>query len=197
MECQWPWMTVIASGLLPNSVYRHKVTKLFYKWMGNHYSRLVPQVRGSNTPHLFHGLCPGPSQCPPRKFALTMYHSSFLKVTLLIRVVGACGAIMEAVSSYEEDVGFSNSTCPTIDPYELDLFTHLDLTIDIDFLTPGRQRWKELAVNLMNAEIFENSNTNNDPTWTLSSVNFSDYLLSNWFLSPKAKHIFYEIDVRR
>ena len=41
---------------------------------------------------------------------------------------------MEAVASYEKDIGFF-STCPTIEPHELDLFTRVDLSTDIDELT--------------------------------------------------------------
>ena len=47
---------------------------------------------------------------------------------------------MEAVTSYEKDVGFSHSTCPRFEPHdELDLFTRVDLSIDIDELTCLRE----------------------------------------------------------
>ena len=76
---------------------------------------------------------------------------------------------MEAVPSYEKYVEFSR---PTIEPHKLDLFTRVDLSIDVDELT----YWKEAKVkrtwtgdDLM--EIFENSNTDN--ALTLLSVDFS------------------------
>ena len=53
-------------------------------------------------------------------------------------LVGAYGA-MEVVTSPEKDVEFSHSTpsrtCPTIEPHELDLFTFVDLSMNIDELS--------------------------------------------------------------
>ena len=90
-----------------------------------------------NLPQLFHGLLfPGPSQCPPRYICSDDVPFKFSENEALNpELVGAtCGA-MEAVTSYEEDFGFSHSTCPTIEHYDLGLFTRLDLSIDIDELT--------------------------------------------------------------
>ena len=114
-------------------------------------------------------------------------------------LVGVCGA-MAAVNSYEEDVGFSYSTCPTIESHELDLFTRVDLSIDIDEndLLTGKQRWKELVHDLMNGEIFENTNADNDLTLSSTDLSSSDGSIDSFFLpsTPKAKHIFTDIEVK-
>jgi hypothetical protein len=135
--------------------------------------------------------------------------------TLNPELVGVSGA-MAAVASYEQDVGFSYSTCPTIDPHELNLFTHVDLSINIDEndLLTGRQRWKELVDDLMNGEIFESTNTDNSGSLessligslssvgdlTLSSTDFSssDGSIDSFVMpsTPKAKHIFTDVEVK-
>jgi len=135
--------------------------------------------------------------------------------TLNPELVGASGAIA-AVASYEEDVGFSYSTCPTIEPHELNLYNHVDLSINIDEsdLLTGRQRWKELVEDLMHGEIYENTNTDNGGSLessligsfssagdlSLSSVDLSssdgsiDYFVMP--STPKAKHFFPDIEIK-
>ena len=149
----------------------------------------------------FHGsLFAGLSQCPRRNIYSDDVLCKFSENdTLNPELVGVCGA-MAAVNSYEKDVGFSYSTCPKIEPHELDLFTHVDLSVDIDEndLLTGRQKWKELVDDLMNSEIFENTNTDND--LTLSSMDFSssDGSIDSFVMpsTPKAKHIFTDIEVK-
>ena len=158
-------------------------------------------AKGKPLRQLFHGsLFAGLSQCPRRNiYSDDVLFKSSENDTLNPELVGVCGA-MAAVTSYEKDVGFSYSTYPTIEPHELDLFTRVDLSIDIDEndLLTGRQRWKELVDDLMNGEIFENSNTDND--LTLSSVDFSssDGSIDSFFMpsTPKAKHVFTDVDVK-
>ena len=135
--------------------------------------------------------------------------------TLNPDLVGASGAIA-VVASYEEDVGFYCSTCPTIEPHELNLFTHVDLSIIIDEndLLAGRQRWKELVEDLMNGEIYDNANTDNGGSLessplgsfsssgdlTLSSMDLSssDGSVDSFIMpsTPKAKHIFADVEVK-
>ena len=135
--------------------------------------------------------------------------------TLNPELVGVSGA-MAAIAPYEEDVGFSYSTCPTIDPHELNLFNYVDLSINIDEndLLTGRQRWKELVDDLMNGERFESTNTDNSGSLessligslssvgdlTLSSTDFSssDGSIDSFVMpsTPKAKHIFTDVQVK-
>ena len=174
----------------------------------------VPSDATKGKPHhqRFHGsLFAGLSQCPGRNLysddALCKFSEND---TLNPELVGVCGA-MEAVTSYEEDVGFSYSTCPTIEPHEIDLLTRVDLSIDIDEndLLTGRRRWKELVDDLMNGEIFENANSDKSPLaesfssasdLTLSSMDFSssDGSIDSFVMpsTPKEKHIFTDIDVK-
>ena len=87
---------------------------------------------------LFHGLLRafgGPSQCPTRNIYSDDVPFKFSENDVLNpKLLGACG-VMEAITSYEKDVGFSHLTCPTVEPHELDLFTRVDLSIDFDELT--------------------------------------------------------------
>ena len=87
---------------------------------------------------LFHGLLRafgGPSQCPTRNIYSDDVPFKFSENDALNpELLGACG-VMEAITSYEKDVGFSHLTCPTVEPHELDLFTRVDLSIDFDELT--------------------------------------------------------------
>ena len=127
--------------------------------------------------------------------------------TLNPELVGASGA-MAAVASYEEDVGFSYSTCPTIEPHELSLYTRVDLSINIDEndLLTGRQSWKELVENLMNGEIFEDTNTDDSGSppmaddLSLSNMDFSssDGSIDSFITpsTPKAKHFFADVQVK-
>ena len=166
-------------------------------------------TKGKPQRQQFHGsLFAGLSQFPSQNF-----HSDDVLCkndTLNPELVGVCGA-MAAVTSYEEDVGFSYSTYPTIEPHELDLFTHVDLSIDIDEndLLTGRQRWKELVDDLMNREIFESVNLDKSSLTesfssasdlTLSSMDFSssDGSIDSFVMpsTPKEKHIFTDIDVK-
>ena len=157
--------------------------------------------KGKSLPQQFHGsLFAGLSQCARSNIYSDDVQSKFSENdTLNPELVGVCGA-MAAVTSYEEDVGFSYSTCPKIEPHELDLFTHVDLSIDIDEndLLRGRQRWKEMVDDLMNGEIFENANMDND--LTLSSMDFSssDGSIDSFVMpsTPKAKHIFTDTEVK-
>ena len=158
-------------------------------------------TKGKPLPQQFHGsLFAGLSQCSRRNIYADDVLCRFSENdTLNPELVGVCSA-MAAVTSYEEDVGFSYSTCPIIEPHELDMFTRVDLSIDIDEndLLSGRQRWKELVNELMNGEIFENANTDND--LTLSSMDFSssDGSIDSFVMpsTPKAKHIFTDIEVK-
>ena len=149
--------------------------------------------KGKSLRRQFHGsLFSGLSQCTRRDIYSDDVLCKFSENdTLNPELVGVCGA-MAAVASYEEDVGFSYSTCPTIEPYELNLFTHVDLSINIDEndLLTGRQRWKELVDDLMNGE----------SDLTLSGVDFSssDGSIDSFVMpsTPKAKHIFTDVEVK-
>ena len=139
----------------------------------------------------FHGsLFAGLSQCARHSDDVLLCKFSE-NDTLNLDLVGVCSA-MAAVTSYEEDVGFSYSVGPTIEPHELNLFTHVDLSINIDEsdLLTGRQRWKELVDDLMNGE----------SDLTLSSVDFSssDGSIDSFVMpsTPKPKHIFTDFEVK-
>ena len=170
-------------------------------------------TKGKSLRRQFHGsLFAGLSQCARRNVYSDDVLSKFSENdTLNPELVGVSGA-MAAVTSYEEDVGFSYSTCPTIEPHELNLFTRVDLSINIDEndLLTGRQRWKELVDDLMNGE---NVNTDNGGALntltesfssasdlTLSSMDFSssDGSIDSFVMpsTPKAKHIFTDMDVK-
>ena len=130
-------------------------------------------------------------------------------------LVGVSGA-MAAVASYEENVGFSYSTCPSIEPHELNLFAHVDLSINVDEddLLTGRQSWKELVDDLMNGEIFENTNTDNggslessligsfssagDLTVSSTDLSSSEGSVDSFIMpsTPKAKHVFANVQVK-
>ena len=162
---------------------------------------------------LFEGLS---TRCARRNIHSDDIQCEFFKDDALNpELVGVCGA-MAAVASYEEDVGFSYSTCPTIEPHELNLFNRGDLSINIDEndLLTGRQRWKELVHDLMNGEIFENTNMDSGKSLessligssssagdlvTISSMDFSsDGSIDSFVMpsTPKAKHIFTDIEVK-
>ncbi|KAF8806641.1 hypothetical protein BYT27DRAFT_7233987 [Phlegmacium glaucopus] len=132
--------------------------------------------------------------------------------TLNPELVGVSGA-MAAVASYEEDVGFSYSTCPTIEPHELNLYTPGDLSINIDEidLLTGRQRWKDLVEDLMNGEIYESTNGGSPESsligsfssageLTLSSMDLSssDGSIDSFVMpsTPKAKHFLTDVEVK-
>ena len=170
-------------------------------------------TKGKSPRQQFHGsLFAGLSQYARRN----IYSDEFSENdTLNPELVGVCGA-MAAVISYEEDVGFSYSTCPTIEPHELNLFTHVDLSTNIDEedLLTGRQRWKELVDELMNGEIFENGNTDSggslkssltesfssasDQTFSSMDLSSSDCSIDSFIMpsTPKAKHIFTDVEVK-
>ena len=135
--------------------------------------------------------------------------------TLNPELVGASGA-MATVASYEQDVGFSYSTCPTIEPHELNLYTpvNLSITIDESDLLTGKQRWKELVEDLMNGETFENTSTDDsgslesslvgsfssasDLTFSTVDLASSDGSVDSFVmpLTPKAKHFFTDLQVK-
>jgi hypothetical protein len=158
-------------------------------------------TKGKSLPQQFRGsLFAGLSQCTSQNIYSDDVICKFSENdTLNPELVGVCGA-MAAVTSYEDDVGFSYSTCPTIEPHELDLFTRVDLSIDIDEndLLTGRQRWKELVDDLMNGEIFDNANTDNDLTLSSMDLSSSDGSIDSFPMpsTPKAKHIFTDIEVK-
>ena len=174
-------------------------------------------TKGKSPHRQFHGsLFAGLSQCPRRNIYSDDVLCKFSENnTLNPELVGVCGA-MAAVISYEEDVGFSYSTCPTVEPHELNLFTHVDLSIEIDKndMLTGRQRWKELVDDLMNGEIFEDANMDSGGSLknsltesfssasdlTLSSMDFSssDGSVDSFVMpsTPKAKHIFTDVEVK-
>lgn len=178
---------------------------------------LVPWTyhsRGKSPRQQFHGsLFAGlSSQCPHQNIpsdGVQCKISSEDDTHLNSELVGISGA-MAVVALYEEDVGFSYSTCPSIEPHELNLFAHVDLSIDIneDDLLTGRQSWKELVDDLMNGEIFENTNTDiggslessligsfssaGDPTASSTDLSSSDGSIDSFVMpsTPKAKHVF-------
>jgi hypothetical protein len=170
-------------------------------------------TKGKSPRRQFHGsLFAGLSQCPRRNTYSDDVLCKFSDDTLNPELVGVCGA-MAAVVSYEEDVGFSYSTCPTIEPHELNLFTRVDLSISVDEndLLMGRQRWKELVDDLMNGEIFETDiggslksslteSFSSASDLTLSSMDFSssDGSTDSSVMpsTPKAKHIFTDVEVK-
>ena len=131
--------------------------------------------------------------------------------TLNPELVGASGA-MAVVASYEEDVGFSYSTFPTIGPHELNLYTHVDLSGDIDEndLLTGRRKWKELVEDLMNGEILENINTDDCGSLESSCIgsfssagdltlsSSSDGSIDSFVMpsTPKAKHSSIDVEVK-
>ena len=158
-------------------------------------------TKGKSLPQQFCGsLFGGLSQYPTRDIDSDDVLSKFSENdSLNPELVGVCSA-MAAVNSYEDDVGFSYSTCPTIEPHELYLFTRVDLSIDIDEneLLTGRQRWKELVHDLMNGEIFENTNADNDLTLSSMDLSSSDGSIDSFIMpsTPKAKHMFTDIEVK-